>query len=107
MFKPILHRLSAADYLFKQFEEVPPKTLGLRHRLRIFSAVDPDGYFAAVYVVEQKSRVLTKDLEKFAMIHRKLEHHTDRTIHIKILILDAPLCSKAAVAFKAAGWVIL
>lgn len=107
MLKPIIDRLSAASLIYKKLDEVLPKTLGIRNRIRIFAATDLEGYFAAVYVVAQKTRVLIKDVEKFEIIHKKLEMYQDHAIKRKVIMLDAPLCSKAEASFKEHGWTIL
>lgn len=107
MLKPIIDRLNAKGLLYKHFEEIPPKALGIRHRIRMFGATDVKGYYTAVFVVAQKSRVLMKDVEKFETILRKLELYADHAFKHKVLMLDAPLCSKAEAAFKQQGWKIL
>lgn len=104
MLKPIIDRLNAQGLIYKTFDEILPGTLGIRNRIRLFAAVDRQGYFTAVFVVVQKSRVLMKDVEKFESILRKLELYVDHGFKHRVLMLDAPLCSKAEAAFKRAGW---
>lgn len=104
MLKPIIDRLNAAGQIYKRLDEIPPKALGIRNRIRLFGATDRRGYFAAIFVVAQKSRVVMKDVEKFETILRKLELYSDHAYKQKILMLDAPLCSKAEAAFKRSGW---
>jgi len=107
MFKPILDRLNAHGLIYKSLNEVPPKALGIRNRIRLFTATDRQGYYTAIFVVAQKSRVLMKDVEKFETILRKFELFADHAFRHRVLMLDAPLCSKAEAAFKKQGWKII
>lgn len=107
MLKPIIDRLNARGLIYKSFNEVQPSALGIRNRIRLFAATDRNGYYAAVFVVAQKSRVLMKDVEKFETILRKFELYADHAFKHRILMLDAPLCSKAEAAFKKQGWKIV
>ncbi len=104
MLKPIIDRLNADGLIYKKLEEIPPKALGIRNRIRLFNALDRQGYYTAIFVVAQKSRVLMKDVEKFETILRKLELAVGHGFRHKILMLDAPLCSKAEKAFVQQGW---
>ena len=107
MLKPIIDRLNRHGLIYKTFEEVPPKTLGVRNRIRLFCATDRAGYYTALFVVAQKSRVLMKDVEKFETILHKFELFSDHGFKYKVLMLDAPLCSKAEAAFRQQGWKII
>ena len=107
MFKPIIDRLNARGLIYKNLDEVPPKALGIRNRIRLFNATDREGYYTAIFVVAQKSRVVMKDVEKFEVIRRKLELYVDHAFKHRVLLLDAPLCSKAEAAFKQSGWKII
>ena len=107
MLKPIIDRLNARGLIYKKLDEVPPAALGIRNRIRLFAATDRQGYYTAIFVVAQKSRVLMKDVEKFETILRKLELYADHAFKHRVLMLDAPLCSKAEAAFKKQGWKII
>ena len=90
--------------LFKKMSEIAPKELGIRNRIRIFKAVDLGGYFWAIFVVSQKSRILLKDVAKFEEIYKKLVLYSEHNYKYKVIYIDAPLCSKAQKAFKELGW---
>ena len=92
--------------LFKKMQEIAPKDLGIRNKIKIYKATDMNGYFWAIFGVSQKSRILMKDVYKFEEIYAKLTLFCDHNFKYKILFIDAPLCSKAAKAFKEAGWKI-
>jgi len=107
MLKPIIDRLNAKGLLYKKLDEIQPGALGIRNRIRLFAATDRQGYYTAIFVMAQKSRVLMKDVEKLEVILRKLEVYVDHAFKHRVLILDAPLCSKAEAAFKQQGWKLI
>jgi len=92
--------------IFKKMQEVLPKELGIRNKIKIYKATDLNGYFWAIFAVSQKSRILMKDVHKFEEIYMKLTLYCDHNFKYKILFIDAPLCSKAKKAFIEAGWKI-
>jgi len=92
--------------IYKKMQEVSPKELGIRNKIKIYKGTDIKGYFWAIFVISQKSRILMKDVHKMQEIYAKLTLFCDHNFKHKIIFIDAPLCSKAAVAFKAAGWKI-
>ena len=102
----VVDSLRQKGKIFKKMQEIPPKDLGIRNRIKIFQATDMNGYFWAIFAVSQKSRILMKDVHKFEEIYAKLTLFCDHNFKYKILFIDAPLCSKAAKAFKKAGWKI-
>ena len=102
----VVDSLRQKGKIFKKMQEIPPKDLGIRNKIKIFQATDMNGYFWAIFAVSQKSRILMKDVHKFEEIYAKLTLFCDHNFKYKILFIDAPLCSKAAKAFKEAGWKI-
>ena len=90
--------------LFKKMSEIAPKELGVRNRIKIFKAVDLNGYFWAIFVISQKSRILLKDVSKFEEIYKKLVLFSEHNYKYKVIYIDAPLCSKAKKGFKELGW---
>lgn len=107
MLKPIIDRLNAKGLIYKNLDEVQPKALGIRNRIRLFTATDRQGYYTVLFVVAQKSRVLMKDVEKLETILRKMELYVDHAFKHRVLMLDAPLCSKAEAALKKQGWKLI
>ena len=102
--KLIIDELQQQGNIYKRFEEISPKELGVRNRIRIFHALDPKGYYTALFLISQKSRILMKDVVKMEEIYRKLVLYCDHNFKFKLIRIDAPLCSKAERAFKEAGW---
>jgi len=90
--------------IYKKMQEISPKELGIRNKIKIFKATDMRGYFWAIIVVEQKSRILLKDVAKFEEILAKLTRYVEHNFKHKIIFINAPLCSKAKDGFKSLGW---
>lgn len=105
--KALIDQLQARGKIYKRLEEVKPKELGIRNKIRIFSATDTNGYFTTIFMIAQKSRILMKDVAKFEEIYQKLVTYSGHNYKYKVLIIDAPLCSKAEKAFGEAKWKII
>ncbi|WP_455756223.1 hypothetical protein [Sulfurimonas sp.] len=102
----IVDSLRSKGKIYKKIQEVSPKELGIRNKIKIFKATDVNGKFWAIFAVSQKSRLLMKDVHKFEEIYAKLSIFLNHGFSHKIIFIDAPLCSKAKEAFKQAGWKI-
>ncbi len=100
----VVEDFAKKNKLFKKMSEIAPKELGIRNRIKIFKAVDLRGYFWAIFVISQKSRILLKDVAKFEEIYKKLVLFSEHNYKYKTIYIDAPLCSKAKKGFKEAGW---
>jgi len=102
----VVDSLREKGKIYKKMQEVSPKELGIRNKIKMYKATDTNGYFWAIFAVSQKSRLLMKDVHKFEEIYAKLTLYCGHNFKHKILFIDAPLCSKAKAAFKTQGWKI-
>ncbi len=102
----VVDSLRQKGKIYKKMQEVPPKELGIRNKIKMYKATDINGYFWAIFAVSQKSRLLMKDVHKFEEIYAKLTIYCGHNFKHKILFIDATLCSKAKAAFKTQGWKI-
>ena len=102
----VVDSLRKKGKIYKKMQEVSPKELGIRNKIRMYKATDTKGYFWAIFAVSQKSRLLMKDIHKFQEIYAKLTVFCECNFKHKVIFIDAPLCSKAEAAFKEAGWKI-
>jgi len=102
----VVDSLRAKGKIYKKMQEVAPRELGIRNKIKIYKATDISGYFWAIFAVSQKSKLLMKDVHKFEEIYAKLTVLFGHNFKHKILFIDAPLCSKAKEAFKTQGWKI-
>lgn len=92
--------------VFKKMQEISPSELGIRNKIKIFKATDTKGSFWAIFAISQKSRILMKDVVKMEEILYKLSLLSDHNFKVKVIFIDAPLCSKAKAAFLEKGWKI-
>jgi hypothetical protein len=102
----VVDSLRKKGKIYKKMQEVSPKELGIRNKIKMYKATDINGYFWAIFAVSQKSRLLMKDVHKFEEIYAKLRLYCDHNFKHKVIFIDAPLCSKAKEAFKTQGWKI-
>ncbi len=105
--KILVNKLRSSGRLYKKLEEIQPSELKIRNRVKLYVALDLNKYYNAIVVVSQKSRLLMKDVVKMEEIVMKMAIYRDHQFKGKILMLDAPLCSKAEAAFKKAKWKII
>ncbi|MBN2816123.1 MAG: hypothetical protein JXQ67_05530 [Campylobacterales bacterium] len=102
----VVDSLRSRGKIYKKMQEVSPKELGIRNKIKMYKATDVSGYFWAIFAVSQKSRLLMKDVHKFEEIYSKLTLYCEHNFKHKVIFIDAPLCSKAEAAFVQAGWKI-
>ena len=102
----VVDSLRQKGKIYKKMQEVSPKELGIRNKIRMYKATDTTGYFWAIFTISQKSRILMKDVQKMQEIYGKLTLFCDHNFKHKLIFIDAPLCSKAKAAFKELGWKI-
>lgn len=100
----IVDSLRKKGRLYKSMQEIAPSSLGIRNKIRIFTATDTSGYFWAIFAVSQKSKIFVKDVYKFEEIYAKLTLYSGHNFKHKVIFIDAPLCSKALEALKRGGW---
>jgi len=105
--KILVENLRQNGRIYKKLEEIHPKELKIRNKVKLYAALDLNRYYNALVVVSQKSRLLMKDVIKFEEIVQKMALYRDHQFKAKVLILDAPLCSKARAAFIKAKWKII
>jgi len=102
----VVDTLRKKGKIYKKMQEISPRELGVRNKIRIYKATDTTGYFWAIFAVSQKSRLLMKDVHKFEEIYAKLTLYCEHNFKHKVIFIDAPLCSKAKEAFTTQGWKI-
>lgn len=90
--------------IYKKIQEIAPRELGIRNKMKIYKATDLHGYFWVIFGVSQKSRFLMKDVRKIEEIEQKLTLFCDHNFKYRAIFIDAPLCSKAKAALLELGW---
>ncbi len=104
MMKALVERLMAHGYLFKSLTPIAPKALGSRKRIAIYLGVDTEGFYAALFHLAKKSRVLRKEAGEIEALYDALVSYNGAHIPRKIILIDAPLCSKAKALLEERGW---
>lgn len=102
--KEIVDYLHDKHIIFKSLKSISPKELGSRKKIELYLGVDLKDFYAAVILVEKKSRVLRKEAGELMLLHEKLEKYIDSRIKNKYMIIKAPLCSKAKAMLEENGW---
>lgn len=105
--KILVDNLRKNGRLYKKLEEIQPRELKIRNQVGLYVALDLNKYYNAIISVSQKSRLLMKDVSKIEEIVQKMAIYRDHQFKTKILILDAPLCSKAREALIKLKWKII
>ncbi|MDX9814525.1 MAG: hypothetical protein WC144_05885 [Sulfurimonas sp.] len=100
----VVDNLRKSGKIYKKMQEILPKEIGSKNRLKIYKAVDLDGYFSAIFVISQKSKFFIKDIKKLDELLVKLTIYCDHSFKHKVLFLDAPLCTKVKPLLKKQGW---
>ena len=84
---------------------IDPKQLKIRSKVEL-AYTQENSKISAYISVNQKSRILMKDCEKFDEILDKMVRFCGHTFTHKYLIIHAPLCSKALKLLTSKGWIV-
>lgn len=102
----IVNLLQAKKLIFKSLKPIDLKDLGSRKKINVYLGVNLKTYYAAIFEVEKKSRVLQKEVHEFIALHEALESYNDSKIKYKYIYIKAPLCSKAKKLLMDKGWTV-
>lgn len=102
-----LEILSRNRFASARMHELTPAQLGIRKKVRLFHARENDGSSSAVIALTQKSRVVLKDVVVLEQIIGKMALYSQCIYSRKVLLIEAPLCSKARSALEDEGWDII
>jgi len=92
------------NVLFKQLNEIQPKVLGSRKKIRIYDGIGIDKNYYAIFILDAKSRFLRKNANDLMNIYNKLVDFKKHNYKKKILLISSPLCSHAKALLKENGW---
>lgn len=96
-----------SSYLFPSFELVDKALLHTRKKIIVYSGVDTQHFYHAVFCYEQKSRFGSKEAEELETLLTRLVLHVKHAYKYKHLLLKAPLCSKALNRLVQNGWKVM
>lgn len=90
--------------ILTSLETIHPNVLHSRKKVMIFSGVDANHYYHAVFRTEQKSRFIFKHAQEIIMLEKQLALHVKHAYKFKHLIVTSDICSKASKFLKDEGW---
>lgn len=102
--KELTHYFNEKNILFKEIEEIEPKILESRKKIRIFTATGVDKNYYAIFILNVQSRFLKKNAEELIVLCGKLADYKGHNFKKKILLIGSPLCSKAKEFLKQNEW---
>jgi len=102
--KELVGQLAKRGIVCRRLERVEPRELESRKRVQIYFGTETDEYFCCIMVLRKKSRVLRKEADELLALHHRLETKVRAKIKRCYLMIDAPLCSKAALRMEEEGW---
>ncbi len=92
------------NIIFKQLNEIQPKDLKSRKKIRIFDGTGVDKKYYAIFVLNAKSRFLRKNANELMDMCSTLINLKEHNYKKKILLISSPLCSHAKALLKENGW---
>jgi len=92
---------------YKYLETVDHKLLGIRKKIEISIANDLNDKTTIIFHIIQKSRFLQKDVVKIEDIRDIVMSNITYTITSKVLLIEAPLCSKAKDKLEELEWIVI
>lgn len=81
--------------IFKELNEIEPKKLGSRKKIRIYDGIGIDKKYYAIFILDAKSRFLRKNANDLMDMCNKLIYLKGHNYKKKILLISSPLCSHA------------
>lgn len=92
------------NILFKEIENIEPKSLGSRKKIDIYTGVGIDKNYYAVFIVDAKSRFLRKNANDLLVLLSQLADFKGHNFKKKFLLISSPLCSKAKTFLQDEGF---
>ena len=104
--KQIVEYLANKNHHFKRFDEVLPKQLGSRKKIKIYDATHIDNDFYAIFIIDSKTRFITSHAKSLEELYDKLKLYKEHNYKKKILIITSAVCSKSMNYLRSSGWMI-
>ena len=105
--KEVVETLQKRGYLFRRLEPFALNLVGSRKRLEVFHGVDLQSRYTLIFKVARRSRILRKETAEWMELKRKIEHYYGYPILRTVVLVEAPICSKAVASLEAEGWRVL
>ncbi len=104
--KEIVDFLQEKKMVFKSLKPIDIKLLDSRKKINIYLGVDLKKYYASIFHIHKKSRILKKEVLELMELHERLEVFNDSKINKKYIYIQAPLCSKAKALMQENQWTV-
>ena len=95
------------DINFTNIKEISPKDIKIRKKLNIYVADNLNKKQTCILYINQKSRVLQKEVTIYEDIIIKTKNFGDYDFKEKYIFIDAPLCSKAKLKLENHDWIVI
>ncbi|RXK13295.1 hypothetical protein CP965_05695 [Halarcobacter mediterraneus] len=92
------------EILFKEIEEVSPKELKSRKKIKIYVATATNRDYYAIFIVDSKSRFIRKNAEDLMLLESQLSQYKEHNFKKKELLISSALCSKAKKLLEDNKW---
>jgi len=93
--KEFAELLRKRGLLFPRLQKLDLRSFGIKKRVEGYEGVDLKDRHTLIFFIRRKSRFLSKDADDLLGIADTVAKKRQRVYGRKILLLDAPLCSKA------------
>ncbi|MBE0494932.1 MAG: hypothetical protein IBX45_00835 [Campylobacterales bacterium] len=100
----VVDTLLSKGVVCRSLTPIPLKELGSRKRVECYLGVGLDSRYLCVWRREGKARVLGAEAVLFEELVMRLEALRNHRVLIKILLTDAPVCSKTEALMRKNGW---
>lgn len=96
--------LEKKDIIFKDLNEVLPKELNSRKKIKIYCGTSIDKEYIAIFIYDSKSRFIRKNVEDLEEMFENLKEYKKHNFKKKFLLISSPLCSKAKKSLEENNW---
>ncbi len=100
----LVDTLRAKELIYNKLIMIDNRALKTRKKIEVYEAVDFERYYTAIFLLEQKSRFLRKDVAVLEELYERLKVLQEHNFKKKILLFKMPFCSKAKAQMKEDGW---
>ncbi|XOB62721.1 hypothetical protein ACMC56_02670 [Campylobacterota bacterium DY0563] len=102
--KELTHYYNKKDILFKEIEEIAPKDLKSRKKIKIYVATSIQKEYYAIFIIDSKSRFIRKNAEDLMLLLEDLVSFQEHNFKKKELLISSPICSKAKKLLENDKW---
>ena len=96
--------LEKKDIIFKDLNEVLPKELNSRKKIKIYCGTSINKEYIAIFIYDSKSRFIRKNVEDLEQMFSSLIEYKKHNFKKKFLLISSPLCSKAKKSLEENNW---